>query len=239
MESGQLISAQRGGAPRADPGEPRAAGLLGHHAVALRRPAADPARRGRAQPPPHAVGAAPDRRGQRRLHRGGGRARDHAPGRFHHHAVLDLARPRQRRRRAGGLAGRPGHPDRALCSTAASPRTTRRTTQPVARPEGDSLARYGNNLLPDRLRAAPAAPRRCSPTRTRARASRSSICAAPARRTRRMATRCSSSTRPPAATPMPTMATFVQLLPAGFAGRSYRSTDGTVFHCHRGRGRGE
>ena len=28
---------------------------------------------------------------------------------------------------------------------------------------------------------------------------------------------------------MPTIATFVQLLPAGFAGQPYRSTDGTVF----------
>ncbi len=137
-----------GGAPRADPGEPGPAGLLGHHAVALRGPAAHPARRDCAQPPSHAVGAAPDRRGQRRLHRGRGRARDHASGRFHHHAVLDLARSRQ----SSELGRWSGWTDwtfrSCVSSTAASPRTTRRTTQPVSRPEGDALARYGNNLLP-------------------------------------------------------------------------------------------
>lgn len=35
---------------------------------------------------------------------------------------------------------------------------------------------------------------------------------------------------------MPTMATFMQLLPAGFQGRSYRSTDATVYHVVEGRG---
>ena len=148
MESGQLISARRSGAPRADPGEPGPAGLLGHHAVAVRRPAADPAGRGRAQPPPHPVGAAPDRRGQRRLHRGGGRARDHAPGRLHHHAVLDLARPRQRCQRAGGVARRPGHPDRAHARLRLRRELPAGHRSRVSRPEGDSLARYGNNLLP-------------------------------------------------------------------------------------------
>lgn len=35
---------------------------------------------------------------------------------------------------------------------------------------------------------------------------------------------------------MPTMATFMQLLPAGFKGRSYRSTDATVYHVVEGKG---
>jgi len=35
---------------------------------------------------------------------------------------------------------------------------------------------------------------------------------------------------------MPSIATFVQLLPAGFAGENYRCTDGTVFHCIEGEG---
>ncbi len=35
---------------------------------------------------------------------------------------------------------------------------------------------------------------------------------------------------------MPTMGTFMQLLPKGFAGASYRSTDGTVFVCVEGKG---
>jgi len=35
---------------------------------------------------------------------------------------------------------------------------------------------------------------------------------------------------------MPTIATFVQLLPAGFASQPYRSTDGTVFVVVEGTG---
>ena len=35
---------------------------------------------------------------------------------------------------------------------------------------------------------------------------------------------------------MPTMATFMQLLPGGFAGAPYRSTDGTVYVCIEGKG---
>jgi len=37
--------------------------------------------------------------------------------------------------------------------------------------------------------------------------------------------------------PMPTIAAFLQLLPAGFEGRPYRSTDGTVYCAVEGRGR--
>ena len=36
---------------------------------------------------------------------------------------------------------------------------------------------------------------------------------------------------------MPTMATFLQLLPKGFVSARYRSTDATVFTCVEGRGR--
>jgi gentisate 1,2-dioxygenase len=35
---------------------------------------------------------------------------------------------------------------------------------------------------------------------------------------------------------MPTIATFVQLLPAGFGGQPYRATDGTVFVAVEGQG---
>jgi gentisate 1,2-dioxygenase len=35
---------------------------------------------------------------------------------------------------------------------------------------------------------------------------------------------------------MPTIATFVQLLPVGFASQPYRMTDGTVFVCVEGEG---
>ena len=37
--------------------------------------------------------------------------------------------------------------------------------------------------------------------------------------------------------PMPTIGTFIQWLPAGFSGGRYRSTDGTVFCVAEGKGR--
>ena len=37
--------------------------------------------------------------------------------------------------------------------------------------------------------------------------------------------------------PMPTIAAFIQLLPTGFRGAAYRSTDGTVYCVVEGRGR--
>jgi gentisate 1,2-dioxygenase len=37
--------------------------------------------------------------------------------------------------------------------------------------------------------------------------------------------------------PMPTISAFLQLLPAGFCGRGYRSTDATVYCCQSGAGR--
>src|SRR3546814_14463728 len=36
--------------------------------------------------------------------------------------------------------------------------------------------------------------------------------------------------------PMPTMATFMQFLPAGFHGKTYRGTDSTVYSVVEGRG---
>ena len=36
---------------------------------------------------------------------------------------------------------------------------------------------------------------------------------------------------------MPTIGTFVQMLPKGFKGKDYRSTDSTIFSCVEGRGR--
>jgi len=36
---------------------------------------------------------------------------------------------------------------------------------------------------------------------------------------------------------MPSMSSFIQLLPSGFSGRPYRSTDGTVFSVIEGNGR--
>lgn len=110
-----------------------------------------------------------------------------------------------------------------------------RASQPLSRPEGDALARYGNNLLPvDYTPQTPASP----------------VFAYPYARTRESLAQLARNGPPHAAhgykmrfvnpasggPAMPTMAAFVQLLPAGFAGCGYRSTDGAVFHVIEGTG---
>jgi gentisate 1,2-dioxygenase len=107
--------------------------------------------------------------------------------------------------------------------------------QPV-RPEGDALYRYGQNLVPvehqPRSRSTP-------------------VFAYPYEKTREALDRLArAGPLHPAhgikmqyvnpATggyPMPTIGAFIQLLPAGFQGTRYRSTDGTVFSVVEGRGR--
>jgi gentisate 1,2-dioxygenase len=107
--------------------------------------------------------------------------------------------------------------------------------QMVTKPSGDSLARYGAGLLPVDWRPE---------TRT------SPIFNYPYARTREAleTMRKRGDWDPchglklryvnPASGDfaMPTMATFMQLLPKGFAGAPYRSTDGTVFVCIEGSG---
>ncbi len=107
-------------------------------------------------------------------------------------------------------------------------------SQPVSRAEGDALARYGNNLLPVDYEPGLASP----------------VFAYPYLRTRESLEQMRRGGPPHVAHgykmqfvnpatggyAMPTMATFVQLLPAGHAGAPYRSTDGTVFHAVEGAG---
>lgn len=108
-------------------------------------------------------------------------------------------------------------------------------SQPMTRPEGDSLARYGANLMPLEY-----VPSRATP-----------IFKYPYARSREALERLSrNSERDPhhgtklqyvnpasGGYPMPTIAAFIQLLPKGFSGRPYRSTDGTVYSVVEGRGR--
>lgn len=107
--------------------------------------------------------------------------------------------------------------------------------QPLSRAEGDAAARYGANLLPVDYRPG----RHASP-----------LLCYPYERTRQSLARLARNAPPhPAhgiklrfANPADgghafrTMATFMQWLPAGFAGCVYRSTDGTVFNAVEGRG---
>jgi gentisate 1,2-dioxygenase len=111
-------------------------------------------------------------------------------------------------------------------------------TQPVSRLEGDAAARYGPGLLPvdyePEGRALP-------------------LLRYPYERTREALERLARSGEPHSSHgfklryatpgtgghPFPTMAAFMQLLPAGFAGSSCRGTDSAVYNVVEGRGKVE
>jgi gentisate 1,2-dioxygenase len=107
--------------------------------------------------------------------------------------------------------------------------------QPVARPAGDSQARYGSNLLPIDQRATPGA---------------SPVFNYPYARTREALTqRARTNAWDPChglkmrySNPvtggyaMTTIAAFIQLLPKGLQTARYRSTDGTIFVAVEGHG---
>lgn len=109
--------------------------------------------------------------------------------------------------------------------------------QPISRGEGASLARYGNNLKP----LGAAAPfGKTSP-----------IFSYPYGRSRETLAKLATEgdpdpchgwkleyTNPLTGGPaMPTIGTFIQLLPKGFRGSAHRSTDGTVYSVVEGKGK--
>ena len=108
--------------------------------------------------------------------------------------------------------------------------------QPISRPEGDALARYGANMLPEGRQA---------------RSVTSPIFNYPYARSREALEHMRRSGEWDACHglkmryinpetgdhAMPTIGTFLQLLPKGFKTSRYRSTDATVFSCVEGRGR--
>ena len=107
--------------------------------------------------------------------------------------------------------------------------------QPVNRPEGDSFARFGHNMVPVRHRVS-------DPT--------SPVFSYPYARTREAldalyrnggfdawdGVKLRYVNPATGGWPMPTIATFMQFLPAGFDGRTYRSTDATIYCVVEGRG---
>jgi gentisate 1,2-dioxygenase len=108
-------------------------------------------------------------------------------------------------------------------------------SQPTARPEGDSLARYGHNMVPVDLHQAPSEP--------------SKVFVYPFAETREALEGIARTEGDPhfghklryvnpatGASPMPTIGAFAQLLPEGFATQPYRSTDSTVYVCLEGEG---
>ena len=115
------------------------------------------------------------------------------------------------------------------------PRAIPTTRSRSARPEGDSFARFGHNLLP---------------VDWKPEVKTSPVFNYPYARTREALEALARNGAPdpyhghklryvnPASGEfaMPTIATFVQLLPQGFASQPYRSTDGTVFVAVEGEG---
>jgi gentisate 1,2-dioxygenase len=108
--------------------------------------------------------------------------------------------------------------------------------QPVHRPEGDALWRYGANLLPLEYSAGSRTTPLFSYPYSRAREAldrlRRSGPAHPCHGVKMQYANPATG-----GYPMPTIAAFIQLLPAGFRGKPYRSTDGTVYNVVEGRGR--
>jgi gentisate 1,2-dioxygenase len=108
-------------------------------------------------------------------------------------------------------------------------------TQLETRPAGDSLARYGSGLLP---------------VDWKPRSKTSPIFSYPYARTREALEQMKRRQEwdpchglklryvdpSTGGSAMPTMSTFMQLLPQGFAGAPYRSTDGAVYVCVEGSG---
>ena len=108
--------------------------------------------------------------------------------------------------------------------------------QPVTRPAGVSQARYGHNLLP----LGPASGTKTSPVFSypydRSREALATLGRdAPLDAWQGIRMRYANPLTGGWA--MPTMGTFLQWLPRGFAGRPYRSTDSTVYSVVEGRGR--
>ena len=108
-------------------------------------------------------------------------------------------------------------------------------SQSVARPPGDSLARFGQNMLPVDWRGG---------------GKSSPVFAYPYARSREALAVLAKNGAPDAChgyklryvnpatgdSPMPTIGAYLQLLPAGFATAPYRATDGTVFAVVEGEG---
>ncbi len=110
--------------------------------------------------------------------------------------------------------------------------------QPVTKPEGDALARFGSNLLP--LEYAPSSPTTPVFTYPYAR-SRETLewlwHNGPSHASHGVKMQYTNPAT--GGYPMPTIAAFIQLLPSGFRGAPYRSTDGTVYCVVEGSGRSQ
>jgi gentisate 1,2-dioxygenase len=109
-------------------------------------------------------------------------------------------------------------------------------TQPVSRPEGDAVARYGAGMLP--IGYTPPSP--SSPAFTYPYSRSGSALEQLSRNgsiDRCHGVKMQYVNPATGGYPLPTIAAFLQMLPKGFAGQAYRSTDSTIYHVVEGRGR--
>ena len=109
-------------------------------------------------------------------------------------------------------------------------------SQPLTRPDGDALLRYGQNMLPLEFASATATTPLFSYPYARSRNALEGL------RSQGPLHACHGiklqyANPATGGYPMPTIAAYLQLLPGGFHGQGYRSTDGTVYCVVEGRGR--
>jgi len=108
-------------------------------------------------------------------------------------------------------------------------------SQDALRPEGDALARYGNNMLPVDFEQTSS-----QPTKVfvypfeKTRESLMGIARGPI--DAHLGHKLRYVNPATGASPMPTMGAFAQFLPAGFETKPYRATDSTVYVCLEGGG---
>jgi gentisate 1,2-dioxygenase len=107
--------------------------------------------------------------------------------------------------------------------------------QPVAKPEGDALARFGANMLPLEYAASSGSTPIFTYPYARCREALEQLRGHGAPHASH-GLKMQYSNPATGGYPMPTIGAFIQLLPAGFQGLPYRATDGTVYCVVEGRG---
>jgi len=110
--------------------------------------------------------------------------------------------------------------------------------QETTRPEGDALARYGNNMLPVDFTQVSSQPTKVF-VYPYAKTRESLIGIARGPIDAHLGHKLRYVNPATGASPMPTIGAFAQRLPAGFQTQPYRCTDGTVYVCLEGAGSAE
>ncbi len=114
----------------------------------------------------------------------------------------------------------------------------RESTQPLTRPEGDSMARFGTNLLPVNYKSASlTAPIFTYPYARSREALDQLYRNGPVHEAHGVKMQFVNPVS--GGPPMPTIQSFIQLLPNGFSGQAYRSTDATIYCVAEGSGQSE